>query len=424
MQDQCFWTRDWAAERPVSAGAEELPADVDVAIIGAGFTGLSAALNLARSGAKVAVLERHTVGWGASSRNGGMVSVGGKRGLASWIKAYGHDTARRLWQATVDAVDHVETTIERERIDCAWSRSGTLDCAWKPAHFGSLAEYQRLLAEEVGYETRLIPPKDLAEELGTRRYYGALQTDGDGGLDPARFVAGLAAAARAAGALIFEDTAVTALSPSPKGGQLVTSHGSLQAAAVLVATNGYTGDVTPQLRRTVVPIDSHIIVTEPLSRELADELIPKRRMVWDTKNMLYYFRMTPDDRLLFGARAAFRSVSTQRSGMLLRQSMVELFPQLANVAVEYTWNGKVGFTFDWDPNVGRQGAFWYALGYCGHGVALATYMGDRLGSAIAGQTVDNPFFALRRPPVNPLYRRSAWFLPLGDIYYRLKDRLT
>jgi len=443
VKDQCFWTRDWpaggplsgdgeAAERPEAAGAattaahaaEPLPADVDVAIIGAGFTGLSAARNLARGGASVAVLEQHTFGWGASSRNGGMVSLGGKRGLKAWVEVYGRERAHRLWQATVDAVDLVESIVAEEGIDCAWQRSGTLECAWKPEHFGHIADYQRFLYEEVGRETTLIAPKDMAQEIGTRRFYGALKSEGDGGLDPARFTAGLAHAAREAGARIHEGTEVTALSPSPKGHRLLTSRGRLEAAEVLVATNGYTGAATPELRRTVIPIGSHIIVTEPLGKDLADELMPNRRMAWDTKTMLYYFRITPDDRMLFGARAAFRPVTTQQSGAILQRHMVELFPQLIGKRVEYTWDGHVGFTFDYDPNVGRRDGVWYALGYCGHGVALATFMGDRMAAAIAGRPVDNPFFELRTPPTNPFYRSSAWFLPLGDIYYRLKDRLT
>ena len=191
-----------------------------------------------------------------------------------------------------------------------------------------------------------------------------------------------------------------------------------------MATNGYTGEVTPRLRRSVIPIGSHIIATEPLGRELAAKLIPHRRMVSDTKYMLYYFSLSPDDRMLFGGRAAYRTVSTLTSGAILQRKMVELFPELAPMTVEYTWDGHVGFTWDWDPVVGRVDGLFCSLGYCGHGVALGTYLGDRVARAIAGEPVENPFFDLRTPPTNPVYRGRPWFLPLGDLYYRAKDKVS
>jgi glycine/D-amino acid oxidase-like deaminating enzyme len=422
VRQQCFWTRDWAAESTIEAGTP--PAEVDVAVIGAGLTGLSAALTLARGGASVAVFDTHAVGWGASSRNGGMVSGSGKRGLAQWIAVYGRERAHAMWRATHEAVDYVDDLVTREKIDCDWSMTGAFAAAWKAEHFGRLAEKQRFLLNEVGHETVLVAPKDVEQEVGTQRYYGGLVDQHAGLLDPARYVRGLAAAARSAGAHICEVTAVQAITPGPKGRHVTTSRGAVDAAEVLVATNGYTGEVTPRLRRSVIPIGSHIIATEPLGRGLAAKLIPHRRMVSDTKYMLYYFSLSPDDRMLFGGRAAYRTVSTLTSGAILQRKMVELFPELAPMTVEYTWDGYVGFTWDWDPVVGRVDGLFCSLGYCGHGVALGTYLGDRVARAIAGEPVENPFFDLRTPPTNPVYRGRPWFLPLGDLYYRAKDKVS
>lgn len=421
MRQQCFWSRDWAAESMVEPVTP--PAEVDVVVIGAGLTGLSAALTLARAGTSVAVFDTHAVGWGASSRNGGMVSGSGKRGLGEWMAAYGRERAHAMWRATHEAVDFVDELVGREKIDCDWSMTGAFSAAWKAEHFGRLAEKQRVLLNEVGHETVLVAPKDVEQEVGTPRYYGGLVDEHAGVLDPARFVRGVGEAARAAGAHVCELTTVQAITPGPRGRHVTTSRGPVDAAEVLVATNGYTGEVTPRLQRSVIPIGSHIIVTEPLGRELAERLIPRRRMIADTKYMLYYFRLTADDRMMFGGRAAYRPVSTLQSGAILQRKMVELFPELASVAVDYTWDGYVGFTWDWDPVVGRVDGLYCSLGYCGHGVALATWLGDRLARTIAGESVENPFFDLRTPPTKPVYRGRPWFLPLGDLYYRAKDRV-
>jgi glycine/D-amino acid oxidase-like deaminating enzyme len=421
VRQQCYWSRDWAAEGAVEAGPP--PEEVDVAIIGAGLTGLSAALTLARAGTSVAVFDTHSVGWGASSRNGGMVSGGGKRGLGEWIADYGRERAHAMWRSTHEAVDYVDELIKREHIDCDWEMTGAFAAAWKAEHFGRLAEKQRVFLNEVGHETVLVAPKDVEQEVGTPRYYGGLVDEYAGVLDPARFTRGVGEAARAAGAHICELTTVQAITPGPKGRHLTTSRGTVDAAEVFVASNGYTGEVTALLQRSIVPIGSHIIVTEPLGRELAGKLIPHRRMISDTKYMLYYFRLTPDDRMMFGGRAAYRSVSTLTSGAILQRKMVELFPELASAVVEYTWDGYVGFTWDWDPVVGRVDGLFCSMGYCGHGVALATYLGDRVARAIGGEAVENPFFDLRTPPTIPAYRGRPWFLPLGDLYYRAKDRV-
>jgi len=422
MNEVIFWQRDQASLEPFSAADQELPKEVDVAVIGAGVTGLAAARNLARGGATVAVFDSHHVGWGASGRNGGMISVGSKRPMSSWIKAYGRDFARKLFQASCDAVTYVEEVIKEEKIDCHYDRCGLLCAAWKPEHFGALAAKQRFMAEQADYETILVPPIDLDGELGTRGYHGGLVEEFAGKLDPYLYTRGLATAAVKAGATIHENLEVIDLVPISEGHDVITRKGGVKAAAVLVATNAYTGPVTPGLQRRVIPIASQIIVTEPLDEEVAKSLILKDRIVFDTKKMLFYYRRTADNRLFFGGRATFTAVSPHKSGAILRDKMLKLYPQLAKTRIEYTWDGYVAFTFDWDPHMGRMDGLYYAMGYCGHGMALGSYMGDAMGNVIAGRPEECPFLDLSFPS-NPVYRGKPWFVPLMGGYYRAYDRL-
>jgi glycine/D-amino acid oxidase-like deaminating enzyme len=423
MQNAVLWSSNGEAGLELPAPVE-LPAQVDVAIVGGGFTGLSAALTLARGGASVVVLERRTAGWGASGRNGGQLSVGGKRPASAWVKQYGPELGGRLWRASVESVDFVERLIESEGIECHYHRRGLLSVAWKPEHFGHLAAKQQSLAETFGYEVELVPPLRLREELGSAGYHGGLVDPHAGQLNPYLLARGLAAAAARAGAVICEHSEVTALSRMGDEHVLVTDGGTVHTAEVLIATNGYTGPLTPQLRRRIVPVGSHQIATEPLDEDLALSCIPRRRTVYDTKGMLFYFRLSDDDRMVFGGRVSWTFTASERAGPTLRRQMVALFPQLAAARVEFAWGGCVGMTMDLDPRLGRMDGLHYAVGYCGHGVGLAPYLGDRIAQLIAGRPVDCPFLELKPFPAVPLYSGHPWFLPIVGGYYRVKDRLV
>ena len=423
MKEVVYWARDIASLPPVTPAGQEPPEAVDVAVVGAGVTGLCAALSLARGGASVAVFDTHTVGWGASGRNGGMVSAGGKRPLASWIKAFGHDFAHRLYKATEDSVTFVEKTVKKEKIDCGYRRCGGLSAAWKPAHFGGLADYQRRLLEETGHKTKLIAPVDQDKELGTRSYHGALLDKSAACLDPFAYARGLAAAAVRAGALVFENTEVTGLQPAAGGHLVSSSRGGLRAAEVLVATNAYTGGITPRLQRRVVPIESQIIATEPLDEELALSCIPMRRNVYDTKQLLFYYRLSDDDRMLFGGRATFTTVSPQVSGEILAQAHGRPLPAARRSAGRVHVGRLRRLHPRSRPAHGAHGRPRLdSMGYCGHGLALGSYMGDRIANVIAGKPEDTPFLDLSFRSI-PLYRGRPWFLPLAGAYYRAYDRL-
>ncbi len=423
LKEKTFWLDTVTMPSPEPQRA--LPPRVDVAVLGSGFTGLAAARGLAKRGAQVAVFEAETIGWGASSRNGGMVLTCLKAVYGGIIKHYGIETARRKFAADLAAIDCVEQVVKEEHIDCDFSRSGHLAMAVKSSQFDTQAREAALIEKEFGHKTRVIPRADLRDEIGSDFYYGGFVDEVSAGVNPARLVAGLGRAALAAGAAIHERTRVTAVKREGAGFRVRTSRGDVQADAVVVATCGFTGRATPQLQRKIVPIGSYIIATEPLAPEVARDVSPRNRMMFDLKNYLYYFRLTPDHRMLFGGRAAFFPESegtVRRSAKILRRGMVSVYPQLRDVKVEYAWGGTLDVAFDKMPHSGQMDGLHYALGYGGHGVAIATYLGTQLAKQISGETYDNAFEGIPFPgaPLG-LYNGWPWFLPGVGAWYKFLD---
>jgi glycine/D-amino acid oxidase-like deaminating enzyme len=405
-----------------------LPGRVDVVVVGAGYTGLAAARHLARSGASVVVIEREGVGWGASSRNGGQVLTGLKLDVGALVSHYGESRARALFDAAGASIARLEALIAEESIDCDYERTGHVQAAWKPSHFNAFREEQALLARVFGHRVELVSRKDQRSEIGTDAYHGLVVDERSGGLNPARYVHGLAAAAVRSGAVIVSSVRVSRAEKHSDGWRVLTSAGEILARDVLFATNGYTDHAAPALQRRLVPIGSYIIATEPLGPERAAALLPRRRMAFDSKYFLYYFRVTPDRRLLFGGRAEFARPtpgSAGRAAAILKRGMTSIFPDLESVAVDYAWGGTVAFTRDQIPHAGRldemDGAF-YSGGYCGHGVAMATHLGELTARRIAGERMDHPLFDDHFRAI-PLYGGTPWFLPLVGGYYRVKDWL-
>lgn len=409
-----------------------VPESVDVAVVGAGFCGLSAARSLAKRGVRVAVLEAETLGWGASCRNGGMVLTGMKLPVPTLIARYGGEAVQRMYAASLESIDLVEQIVKEEGINCAFSRCGHLEVACKESHFAAYAEAAARIRREFHHELRIIPKGELRTEIGSDIYYGGLVDDTSAGLNPAQYVAGLAKAAQRAGAGLYDHTRVVDVQPEVSNGnrrfRVVTPRGSLTAREVLLASGAYTTSATPALLKKVIPIGSYIIATEVLPADLARELSPRNRMIYDSKHFLYYYRLTPDNRMLFGGRAAFfpESESTVReSAELLRQGMIGVYPQLSDTKVEFVWGGTLDFTFDVMPHCGKIDGMHFALGFAGHGVAAATWMGAKLASVICGDPEDNPFSRISFPGA-PIGLRSgnAWALPLAGMYYRVLDWLT
>ena len=430
VREENFWLTTVDILRPDPA--RPLPEIVDVVVIGAGFTGLSAARTLARGGANVAVLEAQTIGWGASSRNGGMVLTGLKLGVNKLISLYGRERTQQMYAASLATIDCVEKIVGDEQIDCDFSRCGHLEVACKQKHFDDYSRQAEVIAREFNHELRIVPRHELQSEIGSSIYYGGMVDEVSAGLNPARYVAGLALAAMKAGAAIFENAAVVKIEPAARQGtqgwRVTTSRGTVWARDVFVGTSGYTGPATPALRKKLIPIGSYIITTEMLPQALALELSPCNRMIYDSKNYLYYYRLTPDDRILFGGRAAFfpeTADSIRQSAEILRRGMIEVYPQLRDVRVEFVWGGTLDFAFDIMPHAGQMDGIYYAVGYAGHGVAMATWQGQQIAKMIAGENPENPFVGIPFPgaPLG-LYNGKPWFLPFAGAWYKFLDWVT
>jgi glycine/D-amino acid oxidase-like deaminating enzyme len=429
LQERNYWLT--TAEFP-RIESRPLPERVDVAVIGAGYTGLSAARTLAKRGAKVAVLETETIGWGASSRNGGMVLTGMKLGVNQLISMYGRELARRMYAASLATIDCVEQIIREENIDCDFSRCGHLEVACKQKHFADYARQAEVIAREFGHRMRVLHKSELSAEIGSNIYYGGMVDEVSAGVNPARYVAGLGEAAIKAGAEMFEHTRVGNLQPESlqgeSGWKINTSRGPLWAHEVFVATSGYTSSATPALQKKIIPIGSFIIATEILPEALAHELSPRNRMIYDSKNYLYYYRLTPDRRMLFGGRAAFfpeNDRTIRKSAEILRRGMIDVYPQLRDAKVEYVWGGTLDFAFDIMPHAGQIDGLYYALGYAGHGVAMASYQGQKIAESMVGDKPENPFVGIPFPgaPLG-LYNGKPWFLPLAGVWYKFLDLVS
>ena len=434
INEKTFWLETVEIPTPV---ARDFPQQADVAIIGAGFTGLSAARTLAKSGASVAVFDAQTIGWGASSRNGGMVLTGLKLPASTLIARYGKEATARMYAASLESIDFVEKLVREENIACDFARCGHLEVACKPKHFDDFRRSADETARHFNHRhcQRLIPRDQLQSEIGSAIYHGGLVDESSAGVNPARLVAGLASAAERAGAAIFEHSHVEEIQrEGARGWKIATQRGTLRAQNVFVATSGYTSRVTPTLQKKIIPIGSYIIVTEVLPQKLAAELSPRNRMIFDSKNYLYYYRLTPDRRMLFGGRAAFfpeTSSTIRRSAEILRRGMLTVYPQLRDAKIEYVWGGTLDFAFDIMPHAGQLDGLHFSLGYAGHGVAMSTYLGDKIAHSIlhgregnSGGN-ENPFAQIPFPnaPLG-LYNGRPWFLPVAGVWYKILDWLT
>jgi glycine/D-amino acid oxidase-like deaminating enzyme len=412
-----------------SATAGNLPARADVAIIGAGFTGLSAARALAKRGATVAVLEANTIGWGASSRNGGMVLTGLKLSAETLAKRYGMDLTRRMYATSLESIDLVEQIVGEEKIDCNFSRCGHLEVACKQSHFDAYARSVEVIASEFHHQLRIIPQHQLGGEIGSDIYFGGIVDETSAGVNPAQYVSGLANAALRTGAWVYENARVQQIQRNSQNGSagfsVLTSRGNVFTRNVLVATSGYTSNATPALQKRIIPIGSFIIATERLPETVARELSPRNRMIYDSKHYLHYYRLTPDNRMLFGGRAAFfpeTKNTIQSSAEILRRDLIEVYPQLRDTKVEYAWGGTLDFCFDTMPHAGQTDGIYYALGYAGHGVAMATYLGTKIAEVMSGGKNEIPYAAIPFPdaPLG-LYKGKPWFLPFAGAYYKVLD---
>ena len=418
----------WLDTAPKFTGGQtEAPGgEVDVAVVGAGFTGLSAAIALAKKGARVAVFEAGLVGNAASGRNGGMCNNGFAQDYYALSTTLGRERANMLYRAFDAGVSKVESLIAEEGIDCDFKRVGKLKLAAKPEHYDKLARSQALMEKECDPDTYMVTRADLRNEIGSDRYFGGLVFGKSAGMHVGRYGQGLAVAAAQRGVRIYENAPVLGLKRQTGNvHQVQTPTGGVRAKQVLLATGTSSVGPLAWFRRRIVPVGAFIIVTEPLSVEVLDRLTPRRRMTTDTKNFVNYFRVTPDNRLLFGGRARFAAsspASDMKSGAILQRSLVEVFPELSNTRIDYCWGGMVDMTRDRLPRAGERNGLFYSMGYSGHGTHMSTFMGAIMAEVLDGRTDLNPWRDFDWPAI-PGHFGPTWFLPFVGAYYKLQDYL-
>jgi glycine/D-amino acid oxidase-like deaminating enzyme len=391
----------------------------DVVIVGGGYCGLAAAAEAARRGLDTVVCERAELGWGASTRNGGMVIPELKAGPAALARKYG-PLGPRMHAAVNEAFDFVEKLIADEGIECDYERSGQLYLAHHRRVATHLEAEAREL-QETGEPVRFLAEEDLGDEIGSDWFHGGLLFDRTGGLHPARFHHGLVELATRAGAALHERTAVRSVERRADGFRVVTDRGTVEARHLIVATNAYADGLFPDLQRSVLPVGSFIVATEPLPADVAEAVNPRRRMLVDSKNFLFYWRLAPDRRMVFGGRRSLSSVTVAEARDHLYRSMVRIHPQLEGTRVARAWGGQVAITFDRMPHVGQIDGAWYATGCNGSGVALNTWLGHRLAATVDGEPPP-PFAELRTPRI-PLWRLRRAYLPAVGLWFRVRDEV-
>jgi len=418
-----YW---WEAYRPTAQDPLDVPRRARVAIVGGGYGGLSTGLELTKLGIDCVVLEANELGFGASTRSGGHISGGVNIGKSFSGRSIPVDAARAdaLLSDGADAFSVIERLIVEEGIECFWQKSGRFVGAWTPKHYDYQAGRVEQLNKAARSEAYMVPRERQREEMASDYYYGGMVVERAASLHPALYYKGLLDACRRHGVPVCAKAAVTRIARHNTGWLVSTERGEVEAADVVIATNGYTGDITPQLKRRVVPLASHIIATEELPAELAASLIPKRRTLSDTRRVLCYYRMSPDGkRMVFGGRARFTQVSPQVSAPILHRFMTQRFPQLRDAKVTHAWTGNVAFTLDALPHMGLRDGMHYLLGCNGSGVAMMTYLGWQTARKIARAANYACSFDSEAFPGHPLYSGNPWFLPAIGAWYRFRDTL-
>nr|WP_325248982.1 FAD-binding oxidoreductase [Amylibacter sp.] len=417
-----YW---WEAAAPSPRLGRELPQKpVDVAIIGSGYTGLHAAIQTARAGCSTLVLEAEAAGFGASSRNGGQVSTSVKPALAKLTKRYGAELAADILREGQASRDFIEDFIKSEGINCHFQVPGRF-------HGAHTARQYDLLARDAAdsgilkTDAFMVPRGEQHSALGTDAYYGGIVFPRHASLHPALYHKGLLDLAQQAGAQVVTHCRVNGIARQAGGlFTLDTANGPVQARRVILATNGYTSGITPWQQRRVIPIGSYIIATEELPAAVMDRLMPTDRILSDTRKLVYYYRPSPDrKRILFGGRVSLQESDPKITGPRLHAELVHLFPELAQTRISHSWTGLVGYTFDTLMHAGQDNGLYYAMGYCGSGVGMASYLGMRIGQ----QAADNPegltAFNKIPFPTRPFYTGNPWFLAPSVMAYRIRDRL-
>jgi glycine/D-amino acid oxidase-like deaminating enzyme len=421
VQSTPYW---WENAPPVSPPQVAVQSRCDVVIVGAGYTGLSAGLTLARAGRQVQIFDRQRPGEGASTRNGGIASGNLRPSHQQMVRRFGAARANTIQAEAKAAREDLAEFIAREAIDCEFRLTGRFTGAAKPGDYERLAREADLIRKTLGIEAHAVPRSEQRAVLGTEFYHGGMVRNDIGGLHPAKLHRGMLALAEKAGAVIHSETAVHGFAPMQGGFDVETARGRVRADHVIVGTNGYTDGADPWLRRRLVPVRSRIIATAPLSNNLMSELMPKGVMCSETRKLHYYYRPSPDgSRILFGGRDGTIAGEPAWPTDSLRRALADIFPVLDGVDITHSWYGYVAMNRDMIPRVFSRHGMRYAAGYCGSGVVWARWAGQKAAWQVLGDERGLSALDFRPPPTIPFFNGKPWFLPAVYAWMTLQDRL-
>ncbi len=417
-----YW---WEGVPRPSLPQAAMPREVDVAIVGSGYTGLHAALQTARGGRHTVIFDADDAGFGCSTRNGGQISTSVKPAYDALASRHGPKQAFEILREGQRSLEWTGEFVRAERIDCGFGVVGRFHAAHNPRRFEALAKSAQNQPKGLEVDVQVVPRAEQRSEIGSDAYYGGVVYTRHASIDPARYHQGLLDRVLGAGAQVIPHCRVTAIEKDGARFKVTTSLGTVGARDVVIATDGYTGPLSPWLQRRLIPIGSYVIATEPLPEATIDALIPRNRIVSDTRKVVFYYRASPDRRrILFGGRVSLSETDSVISGPLLHADLAKIFPALRSARISHSWCGFVGYTFDELAHTGRHEGVYYATGYCGSGVGMAGYLGMRLGQKVLGLREGRTAFDDLPFPARPFYRGGhPWFLAPSIRYFRWRDRL-
>jgi glycine/D-amino acid oxidase-like deaminating enzyme len=401
-----------------------LPARVDVLIVGAGYTGLSAARETAASGATTLVLDGGLLGAGCSGRNGGQVAYSIKPSFAALAARHGEERARAICLEGRNAVTYLRSLVSQSGANVDWQERGCFFGAHTPRHFAAMKREAENQPKGLEQRVSVVSRAEQRSEIDSDLYHGGVVYHDDASVDPMLLLQLLLKRAQGVGAIVRDQCTVDGIRSQGAGFEVLTTHGTVHARKVLIATNGYSGPLSGWLRRRVIPIGSYQIATEPLGAERVRELIPRLRNIVDSRRVVVYFRPSPDgERVIFGGRAALAERDPLACAPRLNAMLTQVFPQLAGVTITHAWAGWVAYTFDTLPHLGCHDGIFYCMGYCGQGVPLAPYFGQRIGQQMVGLGEGRTALDGLSFPSRPYYAGTPWFLAPSVFAYRTMDAL-
>ncbi len=415
-----YW---WRAAPQEHTQVQTIARAVDVAIVGSGYTGLVAALHLARGGRQVTVFEAHELGYGASTRNAGYVGRTLKHGFGELIDRHGLAFAKAIYGELMEAFIAVKETVENERIACHYRQQGRLLLATSPGMYDAMAREFALREKHLGESFAAVPRTEQHLEIGTDYYSGGVKIADHAGLHPGLYHKGLLDAARAAGAVVASHTPVLSIGRTDSGYSLATSQGVVTARDVIVATNGYSGNAFPWLKQRIIPFDAYQTVSEPLGEERVRQILPSDRTYIDWNFNVDWMRRAPGDpaRIIFGGLTGGRNQDLATMAKRLHVRLTRIFPDLNDLRFAHVWTGKCGGTLDLYPHIGQHDGIHFAAGYCFAGLPMGTLFGQKLARRILGQKGGESAFD-RPVPSSPLYWGNPWFVPGAIKWLSRHDR--